>query len=520
MSVWQRMAELITGIPDISLAEAVLRVGLIVCLVWTLAQWALMMVTRWGDQRAMSKSFVLAVLVHLCLGLGWAAIISGTVEAELPGDPAPVPIREILVDSIEPPPFAIESRQATTVELPSTSFERSLPSTEVAALSPATPQPASSATLPQPDLPVMTSADSSAPLPAAERTATTAAKPSTAVPVPEISSDSGPIARRDQTVTTMQRSRGKPAETSERSEAVAESRPQPAGPRGDPSRSLQRMRADALRSAISGTPGSGDTGPAMTPQRSGNSGSPNSPLVRRPTPSPTGQPVEPPPPAPNLLRGLIIDGESGQPVVQAVVRIDRADGQPLLARTGANGVYQIELKDLPETFAVAAVHPDYQPQSRSLRFETLKGRTSRIDFALTPVNESAITVEESSQVHHVGNDQFQGPSNSQFQRKAEGPSVALRFTLTAAQLRPQFPKAVLVLMAKGMQCPAEFLVNGTPLVTPVRPSPEDGSFEEVAVPFRAGLLREGVNEVRIQGVNCYGDLDDFEFLNVQIKLTR
>ena len=51
-------------------------------------------------------------------------------------------------------------------------------------------------------------------------------------------------------------------------------------------------------------------------------------------------------------------------------------------------------------------------------------------------------------------------------------------------------------------------------------SPEDGSFGEFTAEFDPALLHEGINTLEIQGVRCRGDVDDFEFVNIQLRLAR
>jgi hypothetical protein len=74
------------------------------------------------------------------------------------------------------------------------------------------------------------------------------------------------------------------------------------------------------------------------------------------------------------------------------------------------------------------------------------------------------------------------------------------------------------MMTKGVQCPHEVHVNGQQLDAGLNRSPDDGSFGENAVSFDTSLLQVGENTIEIQDISCSGDLDDFEFVNLQVRL--
>lgn len=71
-----------------------------------------------------------------------------------------------------------------------------------------------------------------------------------------------------------------------------------------------------------------------------------------------------------------------------------------------------------------------------------------------------------------------------------------------------------------MQCPHELRINGRLLDRRLDHSPEDGSFGELRFEIPIESLRAGQNEISIRAVACRGDLDDFEFVNLLIRLQR
>lgn len=104
MPVWlEHFLEILMGGPEASAGEMLLRAGLICTSFCALLQLLTMVATRWGDHHAMAKSFVLSLVVHLCIGLGWATVVeSRPLITEPPGDPTPIPIRQVLMESEDP----------------------------------------------------------------------------------------------------------------------------------------------------------------------------------------------------------------------------------------------------------------------------------------------------------------------------------------------------------------------------------------------------------------------------------
>lgn len=94
--------EIVTGGPEASTGEFVLRLALMACSLFASGQLLTMLVTRYGDHHAMSKSFVLSVLIHLCLGLGWATVVDAQRQLpEPPGQQERIPIREVQLEDPE-----------------------------------------------------------------------------------------------------------------------------------------------------------------------------------------------------------------------------------------------------------------------------------------------------------------------------------------------------------------------------------------------------------------------------------
>jgi len=217
------------------------------------------------------------------------------------------------------------------------------------------------------------------------------------------------------------------------------------------------------------------------------------------------------------IRGRVVDAESSEPIPGAVVRLDVPDRAPITTRTDDEGLYVFDAPEMPEHFALSAVHRGYSPQTMTAEAEELHGRVLERDFALERLSDAVLPVEELPRVHHLGNDHFEGRINSQFQRRAEGTTYTATFEVTGDRLPPNFSRAQVWMLVKGAQSNNRIRINGTMLRTRLNDAPDDGSYGEFTAPFDIRLLEEGENIIEIISVDETGDLDDFEFVNVQIR---
>jgi hypothetical protein len=220
------------------------------------------------------------------------------------------------------------------------------------------------------------------------------------------------------------------------------------------------------------------------------------------------------------IKGRVTDSATGQPLAGATVRLDLPDAEPLTVTTDTDGQYALAVPPVPDHFALSASHEDYVPASVDVPAAALRRGTVIRDFELEPRSADVIAIEVEPVVHHLGNDRWEGRINSQFQKTSEGRQFSAEFVVAAGQLPPHTDEAVVFLMAKGVQCPHQIYVNDYRLRQRLDSSPADGSFGEFTAPFHPAILVAGTNTVEIHGVACMGDLDDFEFVNVQIRLSR
>jgi hypothetical protein len=227
---WDRllslMIEFVTGGPGASTSELLARGALIGCSVFAGLQLLTMLLTRWGDHHAMAKSFVLSILVHLCLGLGWATI----VDQQIPPPPGPderIPIHHVLDQSPDTP------SQPEPGDIPIWQQPLNIPAPEVARM-------AREAT--------------AAPTPDIERTATTLPEVATPVDLAAIKTPTeAPVPVPEPPAVPDPPSLTSPAPTVSAPNALTESRPEPAT-------ATMMSRQSIARPAVADAP------PTITPQ--------------------------------------------------------------------------------------------------------------------------------------------------------------------------------------------------------------------------------------------------------------
>lgn len=239
--------------------------------------------------------------------------------------------------------------------------------------------------------------------------------------------------------------------------------------------------------------------------------------IALPTVADAGAPAEE---MPGRITGQVLSAQSRQPLTNATVRLDLLEGKTLIVQTDAQGRYELRPSgDLPENVAVSASADGYTPESTNIRADDVR-RGVRAVFMLAPVDPDIIAIEDDPQVHHLGNDEYSGTINSQFQKQSSGLIWTRPFMVAGSQLPPHVDLAEIRMLAKGTQAPNEIWVNDQLVRKRLDGSPRDGSFGLFRATFPAQWLREGENTIEIRSKRGTADLDDFEFVNVQIHLKR
>ena len=218
------------------------------------------------------------------------------------------------------------------------------------------------------------------------------------------------------------------------------------------------------------------------------------------------------------IRGYVTDAATGDALSGAMVRLDLPDREPVSVSTAADGSFLLLSPEVPDHFALSASRGGYVPSTVDVSSAKVKGTTLALDFTLSPEGAATVAIEAVPEVHHLGDNEFEGRINSQFQKRSEGSEYATAFRLTATQVAPHITEAEVRLLAKGVQRRHTLRINGTALKEKLDNAPGDGSFGEFVTSFDPELLQEGENRFELIAQPSDVDIDDFEFVNVRIMV--
>ena len=227
------------------------------------------------------------------------------------------------------------------------------------------------------------------------------------------------------------------------------------------------------------------------------------------------------------LTGTVIAADSQAPIESARVQVqligDSTFDAVIRDVTDESGAYALCVQSdlIPDNFLVAATREGYVPLTESV---TQDGSSLQlIDLTLSPQTEDIVVIEVDPIVHHLGDDNFNGQINGQFQRRSEGSLYQATFVLSDAQFAAQ--AAELVFYAKGVQADNPVSINEQ-LVGTIPQSPADGSFSEVTLDVPMALFDQAselqlieIESVRSSSSFFSRDIDDFEFANLRLRFT-
>ncbi|MEK6799141.1 MAG: hypothetical protein AABZ12_09275 [Planctomycetota bacterium] len=232
------------------------------------------------------------------------------------------------------------------------------------------------------------------------------------------------------------------------------------------------------------------------------------------------QATTPVPDAIGAVRGRVTDALTREPLSGTTIRLTLVDRPAILARTDDAGAYAVLVPEVPEFFALSASLDGFVPGTANVERERMEGGVVGVDFALDRMHRGVLMTEADPEVHHLGDDRFDGTINSQFQRESEGSRYAAEFELPEEELSRPYRRAEVMLWAKGVQRRHKIVVNGITLKRRLDRAPDDGSFGEFRAPMDAALIQAGRNTLEIVAAPSDVDIDDFEFVNVRVRLTH
>lgn len=217
------------------------------------------------------------------------------------------------------------------------------------------------------------------------------------------------------------------------------------------------------------------------------------------------------------ISGTILD-ENGAAVSGATIMLTGA-GQTFSTSTNSAGSFSLTFprEDIPDTVAYVVVRDGFIPVAQGFSLNS-SGSSNIGSVSLEELGPETVLIEVVPELHHLGDNNFGGSVNSQFQQSSEGTTFSRNFSVTSTQLTGT--SATVTLLAKGLQESNQLSINGYSIGT-LDSSPSDGSFASVGfsgIPI--GIFNAGVNTLTIrsdQNDFGFGDYDDFEFTNVVIQ---
>lgn len=220
----------------------------------------------------------------------------------------------------------------------------------------------------------------------------------------------------------------------------------------------------------------------------------------------------------------VIKDEQKVPVNNAYVSI-ASNGFLYKATSDSNGSYLLTLDktvmdNLSEAFAVSAYESTGHHPYTYTNIKSTSTTRYPNDVVLPTISGSPrlISVELVPYVHHLGDSNYGGSINSQFQYPgAEGTYFASYFGVSSAQ--KSYAYTTLKFYAKGVQgeCADEVWINNTKIGT-LSSSYSTGAYSYYSISINPTILTVGsYNTFQIKSQKSSStDYDDFEFTNAQI----
>ena len=214
------------------------------------------------------------------------------------------------------------------------------------------------------------------------------------------------------------------------------------------------------------------------------------------------------------ISGTILD-ENGAAVSGATIMLTGA-GQTFSTSTNSAGSFSLTFprEGIPDAVAYVVVRDGFIPVAQGFYLDS-SGSSNIGSVFLEELGPETVLIEVVPELHHLGDNDFGGSFNSQFQQSSEGTTFSRNFSVTSTQLTGT--SATVTLLAKGLQYSNQLSINGYSIGT-LDSSPSDGSFASVGfsgIPI--GIFNAGVNTLTIRSVQNDDDYDDFEFTNVVIQ---
>ncbi len=205
--------------------------------------------------------------------------------------------------------------------------------------------------------------------------------------------------------------------------------------------------------------------------------------------------------------GTVTDTVTGDGIPGASVFLDSAE-YTISTQADTNGEYQLSIPqgELPDFLMVSASAPGYNPAVQQV---TLNTADEQVDFQLDPLEQPVVVIQATDHVTHLGDDDYSGAINSQFQQRCQGTEATFWFDVPEELL--DLDQVILSLYIKGAQFETNTIAVNDLVVGHPSESPEDGSFGYYEYPVWVGVLQPYDNRLTVTS-GLDGDYDDFEFV--------
>ena len=165
-------------------------------------------------------------------------------------------------------------------------------------------------------------------------------------------------------------------------------------------------------------------------------------------------------------------------------------------------------------------HPDYKPLNVTYQAPLQANAVYDSDNMASKIVQCedclAISRAKFSELFHLGDDNFGGAINSQFQKDSDGLETSFSFANSSSRstLKISF-EAKGLQPDYGYQGPASTIIFGDQAIV-LEKSPEDGSYQKYAIEFENNANIDMVT-FKTSAPASNGDVDDWEFTSFYIE---
>jgi len=223
-----------------------------------------------------------------------------------------------------------------------------------------------------------------------------------------------------------------------------------------------------------------------------------------------------------VFKDVVRDTDNNE-VVAATVTL-YADSKRYSSTTDANGQYEIKIarEMLPTQgfMSISVVADGYKPHNLTYEANRIDSGTygSDADIQLSPCPDCIqINGDKSGELVHLGDDQYAGAANSQFQKSTDGTTRSFQFENSA-----EYVQLIISFEAKGLQ-PSNFDLGSSVVLGEgeaeeyLWDSPEDGSYGKYSITVTNSPAAEFLTlKTRDHGTPGT-DYDDWEFTCLHIE---